>query len=261
MLYKKQGFPEDDELVLCTVTNVQHHSVFASLDEYGKTGMIHISEVSPGRIRNIRDFVKEGKVIVCKVLNINERGNIDLSLRRVTEGQKRAKINEIKQLQKAEKIVEFIAKKLGKDVSTLYNAITTSVKDKYQNIYVFFEEVSQDETKVNQLNLTDDIKLVLIETVKTRIKPTEVEIGGKLGLTSYAPNGVDIVRNALIAARSTDVDRITLAYVGGGKYGLSVKAADYKTAERVLDNAVNTAISSINKKEGFGEFDRIDKKK
>ena len=51
MLYKKQGMPDEDEIVLCTVTAVHHHSVFAKLDDYGKTGMIHISEVSPGRIR------------------------------------------------------------------------------------------------------------------------------------------------------------------------------------------------------------------
>ena len=64
MLLKKEGFPEEDELVMCTITKVQFHSVFAQLDEYDKGGMIHISEVSPGRIRNIRDFVKEGKKVV-----------------------------------------------------------------------------------------------------------------------------------------------------------------------------------------------------
>ncbi len=111
MLAKKQGLPEEDELVLCTVTSVQHHSVFVNLDEYGKTAMIHISEVAPGRIRNIRDYVKEGKVVVCKVLKINERGNVDISLRRVTEAQRRAKINQIKQGQKIEKIVEVTARK------------------------------------------------------------------------------------------------------------------------------------------------------
>ena len=72
MLFKKQDFPEEGDLVLCTVTSVQFHSVFVDMDEYGKGGMIHISEVSPGRIRNIRDFVKEGKKIVCKVLRINQ---------------------------------------------------------------------------------------------------------------------------------------------------------------------------------------------
>ena len=110
MLLKKEDFPEEDELVMCTVTKVQFHSVFVRLDEYDKSGMIHISEVSPGRIRNIRDFVKESKKIVCKVLGITkEKGHIDLSLRRVTETQKRNKVDEIKQQQKAEKILEFVS--------------------------------------------------------------------------------------------------------------------------------------------------------
>ncbi|MBW2993050.1 S1 RNA-binding domain-containing protein, partial [Candidatus Woesearchaeota archaeon] len=71
MLYKKSGMPEENSLVLCTITKIYHNSVFASLDEFGKQGMIHISEISPGRIRNIRDFVKEGKKIVCKILRID----------------------------------------------------------------------------------------------------------------------------------------------------------------------------------------------
>ena len=36
MLLKKKGFPEEDELVMCTVTKVQFHSVFCNLDEYDK---------------------------------------------------------------------------------------------------------------------------------------------------------------------------------------------------------------------------------
>ena len=64
MLLKKHGFPEESEIVLCTVTKVQYDSVFVNLNEYGKLGVIHISEISPGRIRNIRDFVKEGRIII-----------------------------------------------------------------------------------------------------------------------------------------------------------------------------------------------------
>src|SRR3989338_9154007 len=97
MLAKKSGFPEESELVQCTVTSVQSHSVFVMIDEYGINGMIHISEVAPGRIRNIRDFVMEGKTVICKVLRVNaERGHVDLSLRRVSESQKRNKIAAVK---------------------------------------------------------------------------------------------------------------------------------------------------------------------
>src|SRR3989304_3207775 len=63
--FRKKGFPEEHELLICTVTKVDLQGVFVSIDEYAIQGMIHISEIAPGRIRNIRDYVKEGKVIVC----------------------------------------------------------------------------------------------------------------------------------------------------------------------------------------------------
>src|SRR3989338_3423064 len=124
MFLKKDGFPEEDELVMCTITKVQPHSVFCNLDEYDKGAMIHISEVSPGRIRNIRDFVKEGKKVVCKVLRVNEeKGHIDLSLRRVTETQRRLKVDEIKQEQKSEKIIEFVTKNNNLDLNKFFNEL------------------------------------------------------------------------------------------------------------------------------------------
>ena len=113
MFYKKQGLPEIGEIVICTVKRVLPDSVFVELDEYDKEAMIHISEVAPGRIRNIRDFVKENKKVVCKILNINkEKGYVDLSLRRVNQAQKIHKNNEYKQEQKAEKILQYLSKKL-----------------------------------------------------------------------------------------------------------------------------------------------------
>ena len=72
MYYKKQGLPEENEVILCTVKKILPHSIFVDLDEYeNKEGLIHISEISPGRVRNIRDFVKEGKKIGWKVLKLD----------------------------------------------------------------------------------------------------------------------------------------------------------------------------------------------
>ena len=122
MFYQRKGFPEVGEALLCTVKKILPNSIFAKLDEFeNKEGMIHISEISPGRIRNIRDYVKEGKKIVCKVLNVNkEKGYIDLSLRRVPLSVKRNKLEERKQEDKAEKILEIVARNLKTDVKEIY---------------------------------------------------------------------------------------------------------------------------------------------
>ena len=50
MLYRREGFPDEGEIVLCTVTKINPNSVFVNVDDYDKGGMVHISEISPGRI-------------------------------------------------------------------------------------------------------------------------------------------------------------------------------------------------------------------
>ena len=135
MLYRRKGFPEEDEVVLCKVTKIYPNSVFVNLLEYGDSGIIHISEVSPGRIRNLRDFVSVGRQVVCKVLRVDrQKGHIDLSLRRVNSNQRREKLDEIKQELKSEQLIKTIAKKLNKDFKKLYDEVSKKIFQEYSHI-------------------------------------------------------------------------------------------------------------------------------
>lgn len=257
MLFKKQGFPEESELVLCTVTSVQYHSVFVDINEYGKSGMIHISEVSPGRIRNIRDFVKEGKKIVCKVLRINkEKGYIDLSLRRVNEAEKRRKIDDVKKEQNAEKIVEIAAGKIGIKTEQLYNEISEKVTKNYASLHEFFEEATKDESILESLNIEKKHLEIIDEVIKQRIKPSEVKIMGKLKIITFAPNGIDIIKESLKKAEDAAKGKISINYLGSGLYRFMVNAPDYKEAEKIMKNATESAISVVTRNAGTAEFAR-----
>lgn len=259
MLFKKQGFPEEGDSVLCTVTSVQYHSVFVNIDEYGKSGMIHISEVSPGRIRNIRDFVKEGKKIVCKVLRVNEeKGYIDLSLRRVNESEKRRKIDDIKKEQNAEKIVELAAQKIGVKTEQLYREISDRISKDYASLHEFFENASKDESLLEKLGIDKKHIKIIDEIVKQRIKAAEVEITGKLKITTFAPNGIDIIRDSLKKAQNASMGRVIINYLGSGLYRFMVKAPDYKEAEKIMKSATESAIGVVAKHAGLAEFSRDD---
>lgn len=257
MLLRKQGFPEESEIVLCTVTSVRYNSVFVNLNEYNHSGMIHISEVSPGRIRNISDYVKEDKVIVCKVLRINkERGYIDLSLRRVNEGQRRAKVNEIKKEQKAEKIIEFVSKKLKRDIKDVYKEISDKVLKKYDLLYPCFEDVAEKKISLEEMDIPKKLAKELKEVIDQKIRPAEVSIKGNLKLVSYAPNGVEIVKEALKKGTNKN---IKISYIGGGKYSIKVKASDYKTAEKMLKESTEAIISYAEKNDVQASFEREEK--
>jgi|TARA_B100001971_G_scaffold132295_1_gene122122 translation initiation factor 2 subunit 1 len=259
MLLNKEGFPEEGELVLCTVTKIHFHSVFVNLDEYNRSGLIHISEVSPGRIRNIRDFVIEGRKVVCKVLRVNkEKGYIDLSLRRVNDNQKRLKISEIKQEQLAEKIVEFIAKKLDMPLTNLYKQVVEKVFKKYDSLYSCFQDVVKGEDVLRKLGVEEKVAKELEESIKLRIKEVEVEIKGDLRILSYAPNGVEIIKEALKKAENVGKEQIKITCEGSGKYRITIKSDNYKDAEKLMEKAANKSIEYVKDYKGQASFARLE---
>ncbi|MBN1156039.1 S1 RNA-binding domain-containing protein [Candidatus Woesearchaeota archaeon] len=261
MLYRKQGFPQEGELVMCNVTKIHYNSVFVRILEYDRNGMIHISEISPGRIRNIYEFVEEGKIIVCKVLRVNEeRGYIDLSLRRVSENQRKMKVNEVKQENLAEKIVEFIAKQNKKEPLELYDHIKSRISKEYDSLFSFFESCVKDESLLKGLGMDETVSNELQKAILQRIKPKEVDITGKFLFTSYEPNGVDVVKKALLEAETAGGEKILIRYAGGGSYKFIVTAGDYKEAESVLERATDAGLSFMKKNNGIANVERDEKK-
>ncbi|NQU78398.1 S1 RNA-binding domain-containing protein [Candidatus Woesearchaeota archaeon] len=261
MVKKNKGLPEESDLVLCNVTKIYPHCVFANLDEYeNKQGMIHISEISPGRIRNIQDYVKIGKKIICKVLSINqERGHIDLSLRRVSEGQKREKAEEIKRQQKAEKIIEFVADKLKTDKQEFYDVVESKVLTEYDTLHDAFEDFIVDDTVLKKLKFEPKIYELLAETIRQRIKPPEVSIEGEVRMRSYGPEGVDLIKKILVDGAKTD-EVVIIRYKGGGTYSISVTYDNYKDAERIMKTAVDLMEEESNKSKCEFSFQRLEKK-
>lgn len=64
------------------VTGITKFGAFVELPG-GRTGMVHISEVAPTFVKEIKDYVQENQMVKVKVLNIMEDGKISLSMKRV----------------------------------------------------------------------------------------------------------------------------------------------------------------------------------
>lgn len=67
---------------------VQKLAVFGAFIEVlpGTDGLCHISEVTEGYAKNVTDFLKVGMKVPIKVLGIDERGKISLSIKQAKEG-------------------------------------------------------------------------------------------------------------------------------------------------------------------------------
>ncbi|WP_425447828.1 S1 RNA-binding domain-containing protein [Dethiothermospora halolimnae] len=63
-----------------TVTGITKFGAFVQLPE-GKTGLVHISEISHDYVNNVGDYVKKGQKVKVKVISISDDGKISLSIR------------------------------------------------------------------------------------------------------------------------------------------------------------------------------------
>ena len=65
------------------VTGITNFGAFVELGE-GKTGMVHISEVAPTYVSDIREHLQENQMVKVKVLSVSDDGKVSLSIKKAT---------------------------------------------------------------------------------------------------------------------------------------------------------------------------------
>ncbi len=78
---------EVGEILEGKVTGITKFGAFVELPG-GKTGLVHISEVAPTFVKEIKDHVTENQIVKVKVLNVSEDGKIGLSIKRAMEPER-----------------------------------------------------------------------------------------------------------------------------------------------------------------------------
>jgi translation initiation factor 2 subunit 1 len=244
---RARGFPENGELVVCTVKSVKNFGAFVSLDEYDdKEGFIHVRDIATGWVKYIRDFIREGQKVVCKVLGVDStKGHIDLSLKSVNEHQKREKVQQWKNEKKAEKLVEIIAERMSISVDDAYTMFGNELLGEYETLYGAFESVVAD-TDEFLAEFSGEWTGTFVEVAKENVTPPFVQIDGILEMQSPAPNGVVLIKDALLKALdAADGDDVSIHCVGSPKYRIVITASEYKDAEDTMKRISAVAIDTL----------------
>lgn len=86
------------KIVTGQVTGIEKYGIFVSLDEF-YSGLIHISEISDGFVKNINDYVNIGETIKAKVVETDDKlYHVKLSIKNMkyrTTRKKEFKLKEI----------------------------------------------------------------------------------------------------------------------------------------------------------------------
>jgi translation initiation factor 2 subunit 1 len=258
---KYEGWPADGELVVGKVDEIEDFGVFVDLEEYeGKRGLVHVSEVASGWIKNVRDHVNADQTVVAKVLGVDEESQqIDLSLKDVNDHQRSEAIQEWKNNQKADK---WLSLAFGGDLAVeRYREIVGALIEEYATLYDAFEAAAiHGGEALEGISLPDEDKSAIVETARENVSVPYVDVTGYVDLESPNADGVDDVRAALQAAEgdgavAEEVD-LEVTYVGSPEYRIRVRAPDYKTAETALEDSVERARTTMEDRGGEISFHR-----
>ncbi len=249
-------YPEEGELVVGTVTSIRNFGAFVTLDEFAKReAFIHLSEVAAGWVKYIRDHVREGQKIVARVLRVDPaKGQIDLSLKRINDHQRREKVQAWKNEQRALRLAAQVGTALGKSADDAVAGFGPALVERYGSLFGAFEVASADPKQFQKENEKAPWATAFLKVARENIVPPHVTIHGTLEIRDLQPDGVDHVREALLAAEKVDPEAVEVQYVGAPRYRLRVQAGQYKQAEETLKKATDAALRAIKSAGGDGNF-------
>ena len=70
-------------IVKCQVTGIEKYGAFVNIDGI-YSGLIHISEISNGFVKDINDFLQIGEIIYTQILDVDEENNrLKLSIKNI----------------------------------------------------------------------------------------------------------------------------------------------------------------------------------
>lgn len=257
-MVKLSPYPDEGELVVCTVKDVKGFGAFVTLSEYqNREGFVHVAEVATGWVKYIRDHIREGQKIVCKVLRVDTvKEHIDLSLKQVNEHARKEKIQEWKNEQRAEKLFEIVAQNLHRTVPECFDEFGKPLVEKYGMMYTAFEECAVDSRALEREGFKGPWIKAFVGVAQENIVPPRVAIHGYLELTCTGRDGLKKIQAALMDAEQTGKGSVAILYLGAPRYRIQVSALDYKSAEDHLKAAVDRALESIKASGGKGDFVR-----
>jgi translation initiation factor 2 subunit 1 len=252
---KRNYRPREGELVVCRITRINPNSAFAELVEYERTGMIHVSEVASRWVRDIREFIKENQYVVCRVIRV-DGDHFSLSIKRVRQEDASTRINEFKRENKAEKLLEMVAKSINKTPEQAFQEAGFSLQEEFGSLSKAFEVARKNPELLKAKGIPSAWINPIVEMVKKAYSDKTYELKAELSLMCYAPDGVEIIKGALSkAAKENGID---VRYVSAPKYMITARGKNYREIEQSITRAAESITKEINRCKGDCTFKMIE---
>tara|TARA_Y100000310_G_scaffold178892_1_gene178847 strand:+ start:3549 stop:4259 length:711 start_codon:yes stop_codon:yes gene_type:complete len=211
----------EEDLVLGKVEKISNNIVFVKLPD-GSEGTIISSEIAPGRIKNMRQYVVPNKKIVCKVLRVSGK-HINLSLRRVNSKEKKEVMQKFKQEQTSKSAVHSILKDKA-------NKVEEKILKDFNSLFDFFVEAREDEKLINKYfpkEFHEAIKKI------TEKKKKQVDLSKIVRLKCLESDGIKKIRKIF-----PDDKSVKITYISAGEFKLKLTANNYKEGNKKMQEVL-----------------------
>jgi len=213
---------EEGDLILCKVKEVTNTITSVEMPD-GHEGTIISSEIAPGRIKLMRQYVVPNKQIVCKVLKI-EGNHAHLSLRRVTSKEKKEVMQKYKQFQAIEIAFRQI---LGQDEEKIKQKILKN----FNNLSEFIDKIKEDEKTISKYIPKE--KQEAIKKISEKRKKNE-ELKQNIKIKCLEDDGVKKLKEIL----KFNNENISISYISAGNFSLKLKVQDFKQGKKEMTEII-----------------------
>jgi translation initiation factor 2 subunit 1 len=242
-MYKRKDFPAKGDLVLGTVKEISNIMVKVELDEYENAyGVIPIDELSHKRIKSVKEVVDLGKKVVCLVLDSDPANRIStLSLKRVSEGQRRLKLYQYKREQTAYNILKLLSEKSNISLDKLHKDVVEKIIKNGKLLYQVWEEAYiEGKDVLKKYKIPKKIIDPLYQLIKEHFRVPKYIKKGYIEMYTLAPDGIDRIKTVL---KELDKLGVTIKYAGAPNYYFKLESYNpkeldrtFKKMEEVLEN-------------------------
>ena len=212
----------EGDLVLCKVKEVSNTITSVELPD-GKQGTIVSSEIAPGRIKFMRQYVVPNKKIVCKVLGTSG-DNIHLSLRRVTSKEKK----EVMQIYKQEQATKVAFKQILREDS---KEISEKILKEYSTLAEFIDAAKENEDLIEKyIPKTNQESIKKLTEKKKKIQ----ELKQNINIKCLEEDGVKKIKDIF----DIDDKNVSITYISAGQFKLKLQVKDFKQGKKRMTEII-----------------------
>jgi len=244
--------PAVGEFVIAQIAKVMPFGAYCTLPEYNNLEVfLPIKEVSSGWIKNIREFIHEGQVVVCSVVFYDrERNTLDVSIKKVPQGKAKEKIKLYSLEKRFQAMLHQIVKQAHMESDE--PQIKQQIVSEFGTYTNFIENALGSTAEFNSSNVPKKVKDAFIDQLN-KIKKNKKYIVSYIATiyTLNAMSGVTELKGALTKAGRLGVN---IKYVSAPKYRITAEGADYneaegkiKKVEAVLKKALTDGVVELEK--------------